>query len=131
MATSSSRVNRGSGTTNVVVIDVVIGTSRQEAEVHMHHRSRTRHHLGIRPYVRLPSALPSESCLCQEAVRGRVDGPERRLGVALLLVREWLFRSAGVQGLCRPRWIQRRALVALPDLLSGSCRRAVGGRPRR
>ena len=46
--------------------------------------------------------------MCQEGVLERVDGPERRLGVALWLVREWLIRSAGVQGLCRPRWIQSR-----------------------
>jgi len=46
----------------------------------------------------LAETLLNESCLCQEGVLGRVDGPERLLGVALGLVREWLFRSAGVQG---------------------------------
>jgi hypothetical protein len=41
-----------------------------------------------------------QSCLCQVEGSGRVDRSERWLGVALWLVREWLFRSAGVQGLC-------------------------------
>ena len=44
-------------------------------------------------------ALQIESSLCQESVRGRVEAGRLSMGVALWLVREWLFRSAGVQGL--------------------------------
>ena len=62
--------------------------------------------------------MPSESCLCQEAVLGRVDGPERRLGVAFWLVREWLFRSAGVQGL--PATLDERVVPWLPSRTSFS-----------